>query len=389
MRTLPDSPSLDFLRRQAKDLLLGMRETRQTATLANAQQALARQYGFRTWPELKAEVDRRQGRAELADAGLTQAIAETFALGRPTTPLRSIAQGNEVGRPWAFDTARGRWSVKQLNSWFDASNAETDVRLQTAASEAGIVLPTPVRSQSGAVVACIDGGNWRVNAWIESGPPLSAPVSAPIARQAGAVLARLHNLKLTTDRPPDRWGRPLRTPDEWQALSAHAVEDHAPWSTAMRKSLPNVIELHHLCDIATSNRKLTLSHCALGPANARITRDDSLAILGWEHAGATAPDAELASNLMAWNVGPHGDPPSAAGIRAFLQGYRAEAGDLPTLDLGSFAGEIAAWLNYVYGQLCIALNATTEADRQHLSRNADHLLAHAPSRELYEQVLAT
>jgi hypothetical protein len=49
---LPDSPSLDYLRRQPKDMLVGMRETRPSASLADAQAALARKYGFRTWPEL-------------------------------------------------------------------------------------------------------------------------------------------------------------------------------------------------------------------------------------------------------------------------------------------------------------------------------------------------
>jgi len=77
---LPDSPSLDYLRRQAKDLLIGLRETQPSASLSDAQAALARKYGFRTWPELKAEVDRRRGRANIADTALAETIAKRFGL---------------------------------------------------------------------------------------------------------------------------------------------------------------------------------------------------------------------------------------------------------------------------------------------------------------------
>src|SRR5690606_24271915 len=67
VRTLPDSPNLEHLRHQAKDLLAGLRGSDPTATLAYAQASLAEQYGFRSWTDLKAEVDRRQGRADVAD----------------------------------------------------------------------------------------------------------------------------------------------------------------------------------------------------------------------------------------------------------------------------------------------------------------------------------
>ena len=70
MKTLPDNPNLDHLRRQAKDLLLGLRDSTPAASLADAQASLAEQYGFDSWPQLKAEVDRRQGQAELADPAL-------------------------------------------------------------------------------------------------------------------------------------------------------------------------------------------------------------------------------------------------------------------------------------------------------------------------------
>lgn len=65
MRRLPDRPDLDQLRRQAKELhRAGSRPgqtRRKSTTLAAAQLALARDYGFPSWARLKQEVERRRG----------------------------------------------------------------------------------------------------------------------------------------------------------------------------------------------------------------------------------------------------------------------------------------------------------------------------------------
>lgn len=112
MKTLPDNPNLDHLRRQAKDLLAGLRDTAPATTLADAQASLAGQYGFRTWTDLKAEVDRRQARADIADPALAGAIADRYRLGEVTGPMRSMARADEVGRQWSLETQRGRWAVR-------------------------------------------------------------------------------------------------------------------------------------------------------------------------------------------------------------------------------------------------------------------------------------
>jgi len=54
---LPDTPDLDWLRKQAKRQLDELRRTRPSARLADAQLALARSYGFSSWRALKAHVD--------------------------------------------------------------------------------------------------------------------------------------------------------------------------------------------------------------------------------------------------------------------------------------------------------------------------------------------
>jgi hypothetical protein len=54
---LPPRPSLDHLKKEAKARLRDMRAATPGARLADAQHAVARDYGFASWPRLKAHVD--------------------------------------------------------------------------------------------------------------------------------------------------------------------------------------------------------------------------------------------------------------------------------------------------------------------------------------------
>lgn len=64
---LPARPSLEHLRNQAKDRLAAMREADPSATLAQAQYALARHYGFESWPKLVHHIEavQSEGRLEM------------------------------------------------------------------------------------------------------------------------------------------------------------------------------------------------------------------------------------------------------------------------------------------------------------------------------------
>lgn len=53
---LPERPNLDWLRKTAKQSLQQLRETQPQATLADAQLALARAYGFPSWRKLKQHI---------------------------------------------------------------------------------------------------------------------------------------------------------------------------------------------------------------------------------------------------------------------------------------------------------------------------------------------
>ena len=59
-RNLPERASLEFLKKLAKERVLELRTADPAAKLADAHRAIAREYGFSNWRELKAEIDRRR-----------------------------------------------------------------------------------------------------------------------------------------------------------------------------------------------------------------------------------------------------------------------------------------------------------------------------------------
>jgi ankyrin repeat protein len=67
-RSLPDAPSLDWLRKQAKRRLAQLRAANPAAQLADAQFDLAKQYGFSSWRTLKAHIDSLTVNGQLFDA---------------------------------------------------------------------------------------------------------------------------------------------------------------------------------------------------------------------------------------------------------------------------------------------------------------------------------
>ena len=56
-RSLPDEPSLDWLKKQAKRQLVELRTTTPDAQLSDAQLNVAREYGFSSWRALKSHID--------------------------------------------------------------------------------------------------------------------------------------------------------------------------------------------------------------------------------------------------------------------------------------------------------------------------------------------
>jgi hypothetical protein len=80
-RELPERPSFDHLKKQAKVLLREMRERDPAAKLTTAQHALAREYGFASWRDLRAHVETRSAQE-------IEAPPSAYAFDRYTTKAR-------------------------------------------------------------------------------------------------------------------------------------------------------------------------------------------------------------------------------------------------------------------------------------------------------------
>jgi uncharacterized protein (TIGR03435 family) len=94
---LPDKPDLNWLRKQAKRHLKELRDTHPSAQLADAQFALAKQYGFSSWRALKAHVD-----SLTVDPVVSAALAQAE---RSSPPVKAAALLHIARVVNAFDHA--------------------------------------------------------------------------------------------------------------------------------------------------------------------------------------------------------------------------------------------------------------------------------------------
>jgi hypothetical protein len=94
-RDLPPRPNLDHLRKQAKELLEFLRQQKPESQLADAQHAIARDYGFDSWPRLKAHVELEAETARSPFAGKWTADLSRSRL-HPLNQLQSAALGFDV-----------------------------------------------------------------------------------------------------------------------------------------------------------------------------------------------------------------------------------------------------------------------------------------------------
>ncbi|MET9268488.1 hypothetical protein [Kribbella sp. NPDC003557] len=353
MKLLPDRPSLDYLRKEAKDLLAVLRESRPDTSLAEAQRALAAEYGVRDWSALKAEVERRV--APAAPEGLAEELADVFGLGKPTAAPRALML-TAMGRCWELTTDSGRWLATTVYQWITNEQAELGARLREAASAAGVVAPVAARSPQGRLVETVQGESWRVHQWLEVGPSPALPVSAAVARRVGVLIATLHTLAIPSEQPVHGY-LTYRHPDgEWQQLLGRARAAEKPWAERLDALLPTFRELQAV-ELELPD-ELMLCHRNLIPTHVREGHHGRLVVMEWDFAGSLTPDLELGSALTQWFLRPE---LNVRGLDAFKDGY-GEVREWPRLDLSSFAVAISGWLNWSYNAMCEAIDPE-DADR--------------------------
>jgi hypothetical protein len=386
MKTLPDSPSLDHLRRQAKDVLQQLRAVRPGASLSDAQTAVAEQYGYRTWPDLKAEVERRCASVRTADGGFVAAVAEAFALGTPTGPL--VAQERQwAGHAWLLTTNKGRWVARQLFGWFDEGAVDSEVLLAETAVAAGIRTPRPVRTAGGAVVATVSGDRWRVFEFLTMGPEPSTPANPRHAAAAGRILGKVHQFGLPAPEPVQPWLTSVLPESSWWKLHELCAARGMPWADRLAEVIPGIVDSTRIIEPVDPAEPVVLSACHYAPNAFRVAGPDDLVVTGWDHAGSIRPRWDLGGTLSGWSGGA-AEEVNGATVRALLSGYAEEATVPEPLDLGIFSAALSASLNWLVSRIRIAINPSEPAEEREIAgRAVPWLLAHPPSRDRFEAIL--
>lgn len=365
MRMLADNPSIEFLRREAKDLLGALRESDAHATLADAQRAIADMYGFRTWSDLKAEVDRRREALPEAPAGLAEGVGEAFGLGAirgAMTPIRY----EHMGRRWSLETERGRFMVSPVFDWIDDGQAEVSVDLIERARAAGVLAPVPVRTPEGGLVRRVVDQSWRVDRWMDLGPTPVRPVHSSVAHQVGELLATLHDVAPRTDRPVEGpWITRRPAEASWAALVHRARASKKPWADEFAALSRTVSELSKVTPDAPAAPAI-ITNCDIVPEGVRFGPGGDLVVVHWDFAGPLTAEWELASVLLQWAMYSERNLEAA---RALMDGYRARSGgESPALTLRSFNVAITGWLNWAHNQACEAIDPRSEEKAEFAER---------------------
>jgi hypothetical protein len=385
VKTLPDSPSLDHLRQQAKDVLPQLRVVRPEATLSDAQTLVAEQYGFRTWPELKTEVDRRSAVVGPAHDALGASVAAAFELGVPQGPMTPVVQ-QWAGHAWVLTTERGRWLARQLFDWFDEGAVEAEALLAQSAAAAGILTLAPVRSPSGAIVVGLDGARWRVYTFPTVGPEPPTPADPRHAAAAGRIVGKVHALGLPAPGRVVPWLTCVRSEAQWNALHEAAASDGRPWAGRLADVIPQLLDVSGIVESADRAGETVLSACHYAP-NAFCVAGDDLAVMSWEHAGAIPPRWDFGATVASWSEGVVGSVNEPA-VKAALAGYAAEYDVPDPLDLGIFSAGLCGSLSWLSSRIRIALRDPDPGRREKADRAVPWLLKDPPSREKFEAVLA-
>jgi hypothetical protein len=391
MKTLPDSPNMDHLRQQAKDMLGQLRSSHPNAALSEAQAAIARQHGFHTWTALKDEVDRRNANHLQAPAWAAETVASAFDLGTPNGPLVAVER-QWAGQAWSLSTDRGQWLVRQLFDWYDGGDRETEAELAEAAAGVGIRTPPLKRSTSGSVIEDVDSpdgrSRWRVFGWTPVGPMPSLPIDAKLASAAGAIIGRVHALGLPPRRQVDSWLTRRRPESDWWDLHRDAVRAEIPWADALADAIPAIVEVSTVIDGGDPNDTAVISACHFAPDAFRTVGDD-LVVVSWEYAGAIPPRWDLGQALARWSAGADAEEVNAPAAQSLLNAYMREARGVSVgqVDLGIFSADISASLNWTATRVHVALHAGDRSRRQMAEREIPGLLAAPPSSHRYDRIL--
>jgi Ser/Thr protein kinase RdoA (MazF antagonist) len=322
-------------------------------------------------------------------AGLDIAdVRAAFDLDRaaPAT-LRPAARG-ALGRVWRLDIGPHRYAVKEI---FDDDVTERLVSYETdftaRAAARGVRLPRSHPDPSGRFLVPVAAGRLRLYDWVDAA---RADLTDPrTARRLGTLLANLHRAAPPADRepdggPPDPWFDVPPATDSWPPLVAAAAGQR--WAGALAALVDRLPELTSLC-VPADPACMVVCHRDLHPENVLVDPDGGLVVLDWDNLGPADPARELARTVMDWFY--VDDRLDADALRATLSTYVAAGGPARLPDPAVFGLLVASRLNFLRGQLRVALDPDATADdRAWATREIEEAVVILPTPAVLAEVLA-
>lgn len=282
----------------------------------------------------------------------TAEALRAFGLGTPTVEITEAARG-AMGRVFRVETSTGVWAVKELFHHSAAEHVESQASFMESAANAGIGVPRIIRSETGEVVALVDGVPWRAYEWIDI-------IGKPALQEAGSTLARLHAIGWPTDDSVDPWYTRGTVGGSWEALVDRARDQ--PWAPLLRSQLPAIQALDQIVEEAALP-PCRMCHRDFNESNLAVDRAGRIVVLDWDNCGPLPPEREVGSVLADsgrefWHV------ETLAGAKEFINGYREAGGVFASASLDVFATAIAAHHNFLAEMISATLAGDDWAEVQ-------------------------
>lgn len=270
-------------------------------------------------------------------------IAGAFGLGVPSSSLVLAASGwgghNTVSR---LVTSTGVWAVKR-HGWQEVPDASRAVRIELAAYVGGVPMARPVPATDGQCWREIGGQAYRCHEWLQGEAKQNETTSAVDALAMGAVVARLHGLRIPCLPPHSSIGTNGRS---WEDLARAGLSRDAPWATRLRDAARMFQALDSQPTPAVVGAgELVGGHGDLNAHNVLFS-PDGLRLIDWDAAGPVWPPWERASYPVLWAQRDHGRYDAEA-VLAFLRGYLDGGGTVEADDpsaLGCASAALAPWV---------------------------------------------
>jgi Ser/Thr protein kinase RdoA (MazF antagonist) len=240
-------------------------------------------------------------------------LARRFALGKAVKLSDGPVARGKQGVVWRLETTDGRWAVKVPLHSSDEDAMRPGTEFHEAAYAAGVPTPQVRRTTEGSVFATVTGTRVRVYEWVD----LLAPDRGLDPARVGAIVATIHRLSVSDDRPLDPWYREPVGADRWDDLVARLRRAGAPFAGRLAACRDELVALESWLE---PPEELRTCHRDLWADNVLPTPDGDVCVIDWENSGPADPAQELCCVLYEFA---RTDPGRA---RALTAAYRAAGG---------------------------------------------------------------